>query len=105
MCLNSLIGHNQGENTTLVGCIVQKRQLSILIYSDRFHSIIDEHTAQAMGHESSHCPPVRVIVADESYVMCTFHCQFFLWKMQGRTYMEYLIIILLRGCDSVLRNE
>ncbi|KAH0748079.1 hypothetical protein KY290_027311 [Solanum tuberosum] len=68
VCLNALTGHNQGST----------------------HSFIDEHTVQATGHESSHCPPVRVTVADGNY---------------GRTFMEDLLIIPLGGCDLVLGND
>ncbi|KAH0687145.1 hypothetical protein KY284_017698 [Solanum tuberosum] len=50
VCLNALTGHNQGENTILVGGTVKKRQLSILIDSGSTHSFIDEHTVQATGH-------------------------------------------------------
>ncbi|KAH0671271.1 hypothetical protein KY285_023835 [Solanum tuberosum] len=88
VCLNALTGHNQGENTILVGGTVKKRQLSILIDSGSTHSFIDEHTIQATGHQSSHCPPVRVTVADGNYVMCTSHCKGNLWKMQGQTFMH-----------------
>ncbi|KAH0760050.1 hypothetical protein KY290_023543 [Solanum tuberosum] len=105
VCLNALTGHNQGENTILVGSTMKKMQLSILIVPGSTHSFIDEHIVQATGHQFSHCPPVRVTVTDGNYVMCTSHCKGFLWKMQGRTFMEDLLINPLGGCDLVLGND
>lgn len=105
VCLNALTGHNKGENTILVGGTVKKRQLTILIDSGSTHSFIDEHAVQSTGHKASPCPPVRVTVADGNYVMCTSHCKGFLWKMQGRSFVEDLLIIPLGGCDLVLGND
>ncbi|KAH0714822.1 hypothetical protein KY284_007727 [Solanum tuberosum] len=47
------------------------------------HSFIDEHTVIATTYQSSHCPPMRMIVADGNYVMCTSHCKGFIWKCMG----------------------
>lgn len=87
------------------GVTVKKRQLTVLIDSGRTHSFIDEHIVKATGHQSSYCPLVRVTVVDSNYVMCTSHCKGFLWKMQGRSFLEDLLIIQLGGCDLMLRNN
>lgn len=105
VCLNALTGHNQGENTILVGGTAKKRQLTILIYSGNTHSFIDEHTTKAAGYQPSPYPPVRVTVVDANYVMCTSHCKSFMWKMQGRSFAKDLLIIPLERCYLVLGND
>lgn len=84
---------------------MKKRQLTILIDSGSTHSFIDEHTTKAAGYQPNPRPPVRMTVTDGNYVMCTSHCRSFMWKMQGRSFVEDLLIIPLGGCDLVLGND
>ncbi|KAH0776276.1 hypothetical protein KY290_007687 [Solanum tuberosum] len=56
------------SDLVIEGGNVKKRQLSILIYSKGTHSFIDEHIVIATTYQSSHCPPMRMIVADGNYM-------------------------------------
>ena len=58
VCLNTLTGHNMGENTILVRGTVKKRHLAILIDSGSTHSFIDKHTLAASGYKPQPCSPV-----------------------------------------------
>ncbi|XP_060217348.1 uncharacterized protein LOC132644757 [Lycium barbarum] len=74
--------------------------LALLIDSSSTHSLIDERPFKEITYQASYCPPVRVIVADGNYVMCTSHGKGFMWKMQGRPFQEDLLIIPRGGNDQ-----
>lgn len=105
VCLNALTGHNQGENTIFVGGTVKKRQLSILIDLESTHSFIDVQTVAASGYKLNPCLLVRVTVEDGNYDRCNSQCKDFSWKMQGRNFVEELLIIPLGSCALVLGND
>ncbi|XP_070055402.1 uncharacterized protein [Nicotiana tomentosiformis] len=105
VCMSALSGNNQGVNSILVRGSVKNRNLALLVDFSSTHSFIDENTVKETGHQATYCPPVKVIVADGNYVMCTSHCKGFMWKMQGKPFKEDLLIISLGGCDIVLGND
>lgn len=105
VCLNALSGSSQGVNTILVSGTVKNKSLTLFIDSGSTHSFIHQHILIGAGYQASYCAPVRVTVANGSYLMCTSLCKGFLWKVEGRSFQEDLLIIPLDGCDIVLGND
>lgn len=100
--MSALSGKNQGVNTILAKGSVKNRNLALLIDIGSTDSFIDENIVRKSGYQTNYCPPVRVTVVDDNYVMCTSHYKDFLLKLQGGSFKEDLLIIPFGGCDIVL---
>ncbi|XP_075088158.1 uncharacterized protein LOC142170209 [Nicotiana tabacum] len=88
-----------------VSGIIKNRNLSVLVDSGSTHSFIDEQIVKETEYHPLYSTPIRVPIADDSYMYCSSTCPKFTWNMTGKTFKEDLRIIKLGACDIVLGNE
>nr|CAD1844095.1 unnamed protein product [Ananas comosus var. bracteatus] len=102
--LHALVGQAQlpDYRTIRLSGTVKNRRKHILIDSRSTHNFLNAAGATKLGCCAENIQALRVTVADENKLISSSICKAFKRKMQGLEFNADLLLLPLRGCDTVL---
>nr|GEU32874.1 hypothetical protein [Tanacetum cinerariifolium] len=99
--LNALNGSNTFQTMRVTGK-VGKHEIHILVDCGFTHNFLDANMAKKIGCQLTKTFPLAVTVGKDGQLISDSECKNFVWQLHGETFMTYMIILPLGGCEMVL---
>ncbi|XP_071688952.1 uncharacterized protein [Rutidosis leptorrhynchoides] len=99
--LHALTGTTDYQTMRVYGHI-NKKVVHILIYSGSTHNFLDLEFAKKVGCLASNMSTMQVCIPGGNKITSSGECKQFQWQMNGKEFIDDMVIIPIRGCDMVL---